>query len=170
MAPQQLTYAGGLSLLIGILAWPIATPAQGFCYMVNARGEVVNLDDLCGSDSAPSAPAPDGAAAARPTSPTRFTVVGPLNSATDSSTDNSTDSPTDSTPDSAPDGAMDNATGDASSPVTPPSGAEADAPATDQPSAAPAPSDRLAIPQRDIPVPQIEVPEIPRPVTGEAAP
>ncbi|MBE9138892.1 hypothetical protein IQ254_17120 [Nodosilinea sp. LEGE 07088] len=54
-------FLSGLGLLAGALLWPSPTLAQGFCYMVNAEGEVVNLDALCESDSSPPPAAPPAA-------------------------------------------------------------------------------------------------------------
>ncbi|MBE9156175.1 hypothetical protein IQ265_04925 [Nodosilinea sp. LEGE 06152] len=53
MKPNVLTYAGGLGLIAGALLWSSPSQAQGYCYLVNSEGEVVNLDDLCQSNSTP---------------------------------------------------------------------------------------------------------------------
>ncbi|MGG6239173.1 hypothetical protein ACQ4N7_11100 [Nodosilinea sp. AN01ver1] len=37
--------------MAGAILWSSPSQAQGFCYLVNSEGEVVNLDDLCASDN-----------------------------------------------------------------------------------------------------------------------
>ncbi|WP_156119918.1 hypothetical protein [Leptolyngbya sp. KIOST-1] len=58
-----LNYASGLGLVAGALLWPSISHAQGFCYMVNARGEVINLDGLCQSNNVSDPAQPQGQAA-----------------------------------------------------------------------------------------------------------
>jgi hypothetical protein len=60
-----LAALGSLGLMLGAAAWPSASSAQGYCYLVDATGQVVNLDDLCQSDRQPSA-APDSTANSNP--------------------------------------------------------------------------------------------------------
>jgi len=52
MRLNLLNYAGGLGLVAGALLWPSASQAQGFCYMVDSAGRVINLDGLCESGGA----------------------------------------------------------------------------------------------------------------------
>lgn len=60
MRPNCLSCAGSLGLLFIVLLLPSATQAQGFCYMVDTEGQVINLDDLCQGEDRPSAvPSPD---------------------------------------------------------------------------------------------------------------
>ncbi|WP_275334043.1 hypothetical protein [Nodosilinea sp. PGN35] len=56
MRLNLLSYAGGLGLVAGALLWPSASQAQGFCYMVDAAGRVINLDSLCASGGAAETP------------------------------------------------------------------------------------------------------------------
>ncbi|PSN77817.1 hypothetical protein C8B47_20055, partial [filamentous cyanobacterium CCP4] len=41
--------------MAGALLWSSPGQAQGYCYLVNSDGQVVNLDDLCQSNDAPQA-------------------------------------------------------------------------------------------------------------------
>ncbi|MBW4462719.1 MAG: hypothetical protein KME47_21150 [Nodosilinea sp. WJT8-NPBG4] len=60
MRPNLLSYAGGLGLVAGALMWPGVSHAQGFCYLINSEGEVVNLDDMCQENDAPeTSPTPE---------------------------------------------------------------------------------------------------------------
>lgn len=59
---RLLTSFGGLSLTVGALLWPTVSQAQGFCYMVDADGQVTNLDDLCESGGAAQELPPQGEA------------------------------------------------------------------------------------------------------------
>ncbi|MGB3311649.1 MAG: hypothetical protein WBG32_17220 [Nodosilinea sp.] len=51
MKPNFLNYAGGLGLMAGALLWSSPSRAQSYCYMVDADGQVINLNDLCESES-----------------------------------------------------------------------------------------------------------------------
>ncbi|PSR19449.1 hypothetical protein C8255_02260 [filamentous cyanobacterium CCP3] len=55
MKPNIFAYAGSLGLVAGALLWSNPSQAQGYCYLVNDEGQVVNLDDLCQSNDAPQA-------------------------------------------------------------------------------------------------------------------
>lgn len=58
MRLNLLSYAGGLGLVAGALMWPGISHAQGFCYLINSEGEVVNLDDMCQDSNDPEASSP----------------------------------------------------------------------------------------------------------------
>lgn len=51
MKPNVLSYAGGLSLMASALLWSSPSYGQGYCYLINADGQVINLNDLCLDDS-----------------------------------------------------------------------------------------------------------------------
>lgn len=136
--------------MVGALLWPSVGLAQGFCYLIDAEGRVVNLDDLCLSDDQPEAlPAPDASdASAEPqdsssTSETRsYTITSPA------AVPGSNAAPAQPSPD--PD-APDSPEPAAESPEAPPAEAT---PA--EPTDSTGQDDRL-----DIPVREIDPPEIP---------
>lgn len=90
MKPNFLAYAGGVGVIVGTLLWSTVTQAQGFCYLVDSEGQVVNLDTLCENDREPVPEQPQEAVdsdigdalvetQASPTPEVRsYTIIGPV--------------------------------------------------------------------------------------------
>ncbi|MEA5448674.1 hypothetical protein VB780_08865 [Leptolyngbya sp. CCNP1308] len=150
MRLRLLSYVGGLGLIAGALMWPSVSQAQGFCYLINAEGRVVNLDDLCLSDDeSETLPAPNASDAS----------TEPQDSSSTSETRNYTITSPAAVPGSSATPAQPNA--DPADPDSPePTEEFPEEPSSEATPAEPSDStdqnDRL-----DIPVREIETPEIP---------
>lgn len=156
--------------MAGALMWPGVSHAQGFCYLINSEGEVVNLDDICQDRDTPeTAPAPEAGEAdteqqgtssssevrsTTTTSPVRTSpaVTSPTE-ASPAQTSGSGEEPTQVDPNTADSEAAPAGT---ESPQAPASENTSDTPDDGNDATDTGPENRL-----DIPVREIETPEIP---------
>lgn len=142
-----LRCGGGLGLIAGIVLWSGASHAQGYCYLVGSDGEVINLDDLCQSESTPPQPEAssvgEAAAESQPDTPPRtrsYIFTGPAD--VPSSGEASV-----SSPEAMPGDANDTAPAENATPA----------------------ENRLDIPVREIPTPQIPTPQTQSPQTQDSS-
>jgi hypothetical protein len=159
--------------------WPGISHAQGFCYLINSEGEVVNLDDICQDRNTPENPqspeATDPAAQQQGTSSSsevRSTTITSPTGTSPAVTSGSNGEPAEANPNASDPNTTDpNATDSERSPnaAESPQNTDAETPSEtpDSPSETPpddaddpvdtGPENRL-----DIPVREIETPEIPQ--------
>lgn len=152
--------------MAGALMWPSVSHAQGFCYLINSEGEVVNLDDLCQDRNAPeTSPTPEAGDASTETQGTssssevrNTTIISPAGTSpavTSGSPDSSTD----------PNQANPNADNSEASPTgaeSPENPASETTPAETTPDDSDDAVDTGPENRLDIPVREIETPEIPQ--------
>ncbi|MBD2234812.1 hypothetical protein [Phormidium tenue] len=185
MRLNLLSYAGGLGLVAGALMWPGVSHAQGFCYLINSEGEVVNLDDMCQDSNDPeTSPTPeasntsDESQGTSSSSEVRSTTITSPAGTSSTGASPAVTSPTRTNPDETPNSNEDtnpaNPNNENTNQAAPNTGDSGDSPATTESPQAPASENTSDTPddgndatdtgpenRLDIPVREIETPDIP---------